>query len=173
MTIFSNTRVVSECGIIMALAGVLSKFELFRLPNEGSISLEMLPLIVLAIRHGVMIGLIAGAIFGGVLKLMISGGMVVHPLQYLLDYPLAFSVLGLAGLARLHKKRTFYLVGSVVLAVSSRFVIHWISGTIYFANFAPPGQPGWLYSLIYNLSHMIPSTILIIILIYPVINRLP
>lgn len=90
-----RTRRITEVGVGVALSTVLSLVVVYRLPQGGSISLgSMVPLWVLARRHGVGTGVLAGALHG---LLQGAMGTVVHPLQGLLDYPLAYAVLGLAG----------------------------------------------------------------------------
>ena len=96
MNVFRDTRVLTEAAIAVALSFVLGLFVLFKMPFGGSVSLEMIPLILLSLRQGRRVGVVAGATYG-LLDLAIDP-FVVHPLQLLLDYPLAFGVLGLAGL---------------------------------------------------------------------------
>jgi thiamine transporter len=74
----------------------------------------------------------------------------------LLDYPIAFAVLGLAGLF----KRNIYLGAAV--GGTARFISHFLTGVIFFGEFAPEGQSVWLYSLTYNLSYMLPDTLICI-----------
>ncbi len=62
-------------------------------------SLELLPLVFVAVRRGVVPGLTAG-LFYGVLQLGLPGAYVLHPAQALLDYPLAFMAVALAGFVR-------------------------------------------------------------------------
>src|SRR4029450_8981349 len=92
---FRDTRVLTEAALAVALAFVLGFVVLFKMPYGGSVSLEMIPLILLALRQGWKVGVVAGAAYG-LLDLAIDP-FVVHPLQLVLDYPLAFGVLGLAG----------------------------------------------------------------------------
>ncbi|MBD0355302.1 MAG: energy-coupled thiamine transporter ThiT, partial [Rubrobacteraceae bacterium] len=96
MNAFRDTRVLTEAALAIALAFVLGFVVLFKMPFGGSVSLEMIPLILLALRQGWKVGIVAGATYG-LLDLAIDP-YVVHPVQLLLDYPLAFGVLGLAGL---------------------------------------------------------------------------
>ena len=51
------------------------------------------------------------------------------------------------------------VVGTVIGGLL-RYLIHFIGGIVFFASYAPEGQPVWLYSLVYNASYMIPSIIL-------------
>ena len=72
--------------------------------------------------------------------------------QVALDYPLAFGCLGLAGF---FQKR--WTLAGVVVCITGRFIMHLISGVLFFASFAPEGMNPWVYSAIYNGSYMIPE----------------
>ena len=48
---------------------------------------------------------------------------------------------------------------AIVLGSALRLYIHWLSGVIFFAQFAGD-QPVWLYSLVYNLTYIWPSAAL-------------
>jgi hypothetical protein len=106
----------------------------------------MVPIFWLAFRRGWKIGIFGGAVFG-VVDLAIDP-FVVNPIQLILDYPLAFAVLGLAGLFQK------YPVIGVIVGVTGRFVSHFASGIIYFANYAPAGMSPIVYSAIYNGTYL-------------------
>ena len=93
-----RTRVLVEIALTVALSAVLSMLAV-RLPINfagGTISLSMVPILVLALRRGVFPGVIAGVLFGCVDYLIEP--FFVAPIQVLLDYPIAFGAVGLAGL---------------------------------------------------------------------------
>ena len=54
---------------------------------------------------------------------------------------------------------TAIIIGTVIGGLL-RYLIHFIGGIVFFAEYAPEGQPVWLYSLVYNGSYIIPATIL-------------
>ena len=83
---FRDTRVLTEAALAVALSFVLGFVVLFKMPYGGSVSLEMIPLILLALRQGWKVGVVAGAVYG-LLDLAIDP-YVVHPVQFILDYPL-------------------------------------------------------------------------------------
>lgn len=167
-----RVRLIVEIALCVALAAVLNLPGLqFRLPINiagGTVSLNMLPIFVLALRRGAGAGIVAGALYGFV-DLLIDP-FVVHPVQLLLDYPIAYGLVGLAGLgsAAWHEQvaRGRMAGGSVValpfllLGATGRFAAHWLSGIIFFGANAPEGQPVWLYSLVYNASYLVPSLLL-------------
>lgn len=131
-----NVRVLTEAALAIALAFVLSFVKLLDLPFGGSISLEMVPLILLALRQGVVPGVLAGVVYG-FLSLLVDP-FIVHPVQVLLDYPIAFGALGLAGLFR---PTTYGTVLGTLMATAARFVAHFLSGVVFFATFAPEVEP--------------------------------
>jgi thiamine transporter len=156
---FLSTKTLAEIIILVALAGALSliSHSFFTLPQGGSINIGMVPILWLALRRGWKIGVFGGAVFG-VVDLAI-GAFIVNPAQLILDYPLAFAALGLAGLF------WKYPVVGVVVGVTGRFVSHFVSGIVYFADYAPPGMSPAVYSAIYNGAYLIPSMIVCAIVI--------
>jgi thiamine transporter len=154
-----STKILAEIIMLVALAGALSliSHSFFSLPQGGSINLGMIPIFWLTIRRGWKIGIFAGAVFG-VVDLAIEP-FIVHPIQLILDYPLAFAVLGLAGFF------LKYPVVGVVVGGIGRFVSHFVSGIVYFADYAPAGMSPVVYSAIYNGTYIIPSIIICAIII--------
>jgi thiamine transporter len=88
-----------------------------------------------------------------------------HPIQVLLDYPIAFGALGLAGLFR-----NYPLVG-VGVGIGGRFMAHFTSGFIFFAEYAPAGMSPILYSAIYNGSYLLGEFIVSAIITYIIVKR--
>lgn len=152
MNAFKDTRVLTEAALAIALAFVLSFITVLQMPLGGSISLAMMPLILLALRQGPWVGLVAGMTYG-LLNLAVEP-VVFHPVQVLLDYPLAFGVLGFAGFFQPDARGA--VIGAVV-AVTARFVCHFVSGSIFFASYAPEGWNPYLYSAAYNAAYLVPS----------------
>lgn len=144
---------------MVALAGALSliSHSFFSLPQGGSINLGMIPIFWLALRRGWKVGIFAGAVFG-VVDLAIEP-FIVHPAQFLLDYPIPFALLGIAGFFQK------YPVVGVAMGGIGRFVSHFISGVVYFAEFAPEGMSPIVYSALYNGTYLIPSIIICVIII--------
>ena len=159
-----KVRILVEGAMSAALALALSYVRLWRMPQGGSITLENVPLFLFALRWGLKAGLGAGSV-AGFLQLIL-GGYVVHPLQGLLDYPLAFASLALTALWRKP------LWGGLALGTLARLFCHVLSGVIFFAAYAPKGTNVWLYSTVYNASFMVPSLILSTIAIYIIWPRI-
>lgn len=173
-----RTRVLTEIAVSVALATVLSLFKI-PLPHliyGGSVSLETLPVLVVACRRGWRAGALAGAGLGVVDFLLKP--VVVHPVQVLLDYPVAFGGLGwAAGLlghvtppsGRLLLVRLRVAAG-ILAGNGVRLSAHFASGIVFFAAYAPAGQPVWLYSLLYNASYLAPQAVFHIVLLQLVIR---
>ncbi len=116
--------------------------------------------------YGPTAGVAAGTIYG-VLQL-VQGAYVVHPIQLLLDYVLPFAVLGIAGF---FKKEKLMPLGAA-LAGLCRFLVHFISGFVFFYMYAPEGQSVFMYNLIYNGSYMLPETVIcVVLLLIPQVRR--
>ncbi|MBW5469980.1 energy-coupled thiamine transporter ThiT [Brevibacillus formosus] len=155
--------ILLEMAMMAALAIVFGQIKVFEMPQGGSVSLVMVPIALIAVRRGLAAGVITGLVVG-FLQLLL-GSTVVHPVQLLLDYPLAFGVLGLAGLFRLSgyegtKQRIMVLWSGLFIGVIGRFVCHFLSGIIWFGSYAPEGIPAWKYSLFYNITYLLPEMII-------------
>jgi thiamine transporter len=163
-----RTRVLVEMALTLGLAWVLARFVVFRMPTGGTISLGMLPLFVFALRRGLKPGLLAGALYG-VLDLTVDP-FIFNWAQVVLDYPLAYMMIGSAGAlsvpwhravaeGRMGRAVWTVAVPAIVLGSALRFAMHWWSGVVFFGSFAGD-QPVWLYSALYNLAYIGPSLLL-------------
>lgn len=162
---------VAEIAIAIALAVVLSMIKVYHLPMGGSVTAgSMIPILLLALRRGPRIGLVTAVLYG--VAQFIEGPYVVHPAQVLLDYPLAFGALGLAGIfASQVEKAKVYAVAGAAVGIAGRFVCHFISGIIFFASYAPEGMNPWVYSALYNGSYLLPEFIISAVLMYILVKR--
>jgi thiamine transporter len=164
----NKTRILVETGLTIALAYVLGRIVVYKLPQGGSVSLEMVPIMVFALRRGVAPGVVAGALYG-LLNYTIDPVPPVHWVQFFIDYPLAHGLVGLAGLGAAAWRRVStgpvlrgaltVVVPFVLLAAGARLGAHFLSGLVFFGAYAPPGQPVWLYSLVYNATYMVPAAL--------------
>lgn len=158
-----RTSLVAEMALTLALAAVLSRLAPWQMPYGGSVSLDMLPLIVFAVRRGPVAGIAIGAAYGFVDFLfepyfLPGATLAAQAAQVALDYPVAFGAVGLAGLARRLPPAWAGATGGLVGACA-RFGCHFLSGFLFFSAFAPAGQSPALYSLAYNALYMVPSGI--------------
>lgn len=159
-------QMLMEIAIFASLGVVFDLLIPFKMPQGGSVSLAMLPIFVMAFRHGVIGGVVTGALVGTI-QLMFAP-QILTVIQPLLDYTIAFGVVGLSGLfARQVKKAAAtgkngrlmaIVLGATLLGAGLRYVCHVISGIVFFAEYAEgPVVP---YSLIYNATYMVPSYLL-------------
>ena len=159
-----QTKIVAEVVVSVALAYALNMIVMFRMPQGGSVTaVSMVPLLWLALRRGVRVGVIGGIIFG--IVDMFPQPFVVHPVQFLLDYPLAFGALGLAGFFQRHP------IGGVVSGITGRFVCHFIAGVVFFGMYAPEGMSPIVYSAIYNGSYLIVELVFSVVVMYILVKR--
>ncbi len=167
-----SLRLLTEGAIFLALAIVLNALKLFHLPNGGSVDLAMLPVFIYALRWGVRPGLLVGFLFG-LLQMLIDGAIAWGWQSLLLDYLVAFTPLGLAGLFRGRGRGIF---AGVVLGAALRFVVHYISGVTIYAILVPTPLFGYtftspaFYSLVYNGSYMLINTVFCLVIL-TILNR--
>jgi thiamine transporter len=156
---FKNPRVLAEMAIFTALATVLSTIVIYVMPQGGSITLaSMVPIIWLAIRRGPKVGLTAAVIYGCIQFAILP--YAIDPIQVLLDYMLAFGVLGVAGLF------PKWPIMGAALGVSLRFVMSFISGAVYWAPIYAPNVDPLIYSAVYNGSYMLPELVITVFAIF-------
>uniref|UniRef100_A0A7C2H4Y1 Thiamine transporter n=1 Tax=Dictyoglomus thermophilum TaxID=14 RepID=A0A7C2H4Y1_DICTH len=257
-----SIRMLTEGALSIALSLLLWYLRIGAMPQGGSISLQMLPLFVFALRWGAIPGILVGLTYGVIHSL--QDMYVVHWLQYLLDYPVAFGLIGLSGVVKnikiskiityiiaivfllgtigfvinisselpqaqktledlkvklqtatgedktkieedikdLEFKLKWYPVSRIVLIIAGilgtvlliyggyirktqepielgvfigglgRLFAHFLSGVIFFSQYAPPGTPAWIYSLIYNLFVVVPSTFVCLPFVLIIVQRL-
>ncbi len=149
-----NAKALAYGAVAVALAFVLSYIKIFRMPNSGSVTVaSMLPLMLYSAAFGVGPGLLVGAVDG--LLQYLQGGWFVHPIQFLLDYVLAYGLVGLAGvyryLPKVWKKWNLYI--AMAIGAAARAVSATLAG-IFFWETAP-----WA-SLVYNGAYLVPDTLI-------------
>lgn len=166
-----NTRIrfITEMGIFIALGLVFDflagLYFSFAWLNGGSISIAMLPIFMMSLRYGLKGGILSGVAIGALQILWAGNSAIIHWAQALLDYPLAYGSVGLAGLF-VHKIRNqeknniklIYIGIAILVGGTIRTVLHIISGYVAF-------EVPWGASAVYNLGYMVPSTILCLIII--------
>lgn len=153
-----SLKILVEGAICTAMSVALSFVKLFSMPQGGSISLALLPLVVFALKRGAAPGVTAG-FATGVLRLFL-GAYMVHPVQALLDYPLAYAAAGLAGFFP-HRK---YL--GVLLGLFANMLCAVLSGVVFFGSYAPQGVNVWVYSIVYNGTTAVPEAVICCALVY-------
>lgn len=169
-TTMTKTRRLVECAILVAMATVLSVLKLAELPYGGSVTMaSLLPLVILAWRHGPLWGFGAGLSFGVIQQLL-----GLKNLSYFttwqsivaiifLDYLLAFATPALVGFFRRVGSQQTGMTCGALAACLLRYVFHVISGATVWAGLSIPDKAALGYSLIYNATYMIPETIVLLL----------
>lgn len=172
MNTSSKVRIMVEGAMLIAMAYVLSLIKFYELPQGGSITLEMLPLVVMGLRNGTKWGCLTGLVHGliqmilGFSNVLYCSTLIAQIGCILLDYLLAFTVLGLApAFAVPFKNRMAGAVFGSVIAGLLRFLCSFLSGWLLWGSYAPEGMGAVAYSLGYNGSYMIPDIIITAILV--------
>ena len=162
-TFHLRVRALCEGAIMVALAFVLSFVKLYELPNGGSLTPAMFPILLFALRFGLGRGLLAAFVFG-LLQLIFDGAYAWGWQSMLLDYLVAFTPLGLAGV---FKGKAWGIFPGTVVGCLGRYLVHHISGVTIYRIIEPTAIPGFgtydnphLYSLVYNGVYMIPNMLL-------------
>jgi thiamine transporter len=149
-----NSRRIANAAMCIAIAYVLSCIKLYKMPQGGSITpASMLPLVMFSVACGPVQGFMAGCAYG--LLELLQDPYIIHPIQMLVDYPLAFGFIALGGLVNfipMHK--AVKLPAAVLLGSIGRYAMAVLSGTVFFAEYAPVGQSALIYSLGYNLLYL-------------------
>lgn len=157
-------RALCEGALFVALAQILSFFKLFPdMVNGGAITFAMFPICLYALRWGVGRGLLAGFVLG-LLQLLMDSAYAWGWQSMILDYLLAFTPLGLAGLFR---GKQWGIFPGIAVGCAGRFLIHYISGVTIYRITVPTEVLGFgtfddaqLYSLVYNGAYMLPCMVL-------------
>ena len=93
----ATTKQIAEEGVLLALAFVLNLIKIPVGPTGGSINFQMLPLMIIALRHGPAHGFVAGGIVYGLITCLTDGyGFATYPFDYLIG----FGSVALMGLFR-------------------------------------------------------------------------
>ena len=168
----SRIRVHALCegAILLALAIVLnylSKVVFANMPNGGSVSLAMFPILFFAHRWGLGQGLLIGFAYG-LLDMLLGGGYAWGWQSILLDYLVAYTALGLGGV---FKGKSWGIFPGIVLGCLARFLVHYISGITLYRILEPTEISGFgvftnphVYSLVYNGVYMVPNTLIALVI---------
>lgn len=162
----TRVRMLCEGALLVAAAQILSYVKFLELPNGGSLTPAMFPVLLFAVRWGWKDGLLGGLVLG-ILQFMFDGGFALGWQSILGDYLLAFTALGLAGVFR---GRRWGIFAGTVLGCAGRFLVHYVVGATIWAGYMP-GEflsmtmtSPWFYSLLYNGVYMLPNMALALVI---------
>ncbi|GIO25966.1 energy-coupled thiamine transporter ThiT [Ornithinibacillus bavariensis] len=181
-----RTLFLVEVAIFTAFALLLDiiPFLSFKIWGQGgSISFAMIPVFIVAFRWGMKGGLLSGFLWG-ILQIALGVADMYFFWQIVIEYGLAFTVLGFAGAvskpvqqaikAGNIKKSFVYIMAGVFIGSALRFLCHFYAGIVFFAQWMPEGWSNiWIYSLVYNISYMFPSFILCTIIVFFLFSKQP
>ncbi len=169
----SFSKALVESALMVAVATILSLIKLVNLPYGGSVTIGCsLPLIIISYRHGLKWGILSGFVFGVIQQLLgINTLSFVTTWQsilavILLDYIIAFSIIGLGGIFRGKLSQPTALLSGTILISVLRYACHVISGATVWAGLSIPTQAALLFSFGYNATYMVPETIVTSVLAY-------
>lgn len=149
-----DSKSISYAAICIAMSFALSYIKFFEMPQGGSLTLaSLVPLLLYSYMFGTKKGVLAGLIYG-VLQ-AVQDPWIIHPAQFLLDYPIAFAAIGLGGifgeLKALEKLPQVKFALGAIVAGLLRYISHLLSGVFAFNSYAADhGLNAWIYSLGYN-----------------------
>ena len=163
-------RALCEGAVMLAVAIVLnrlSKVVFANMPNGGSVTLAMFPILFYAHRWGLRQGLLMGFAYG-LLDMLLDGGYAWGWQSILLDYLVAYTALGLGGV---FKGKSWGIFPGITLGCLARFSVHHLSGITIYKILVPTEITGFgvfsnphIYSLVYNGVYMIPNTVIALVI---------
>ena len=148
-----DSKGIVYAALCIAMSFALSYIRFLQLPQGGSITLaSLLPLMVFSYMYGIRKGVMAGVIYG--FLQFIQAPWFTHPVQFLLDYPIAFGAIGLAGMFKDMKLFEKYPVVQILLGgvvgVIIRYFSHVVSGIFVFGSSDPENYGAVAWSFLYN-----------------------
>lgn len=163
-----------EATMLAAFAMVLDFLPSIKIASGISISFAMVPVFVVALRWGWKAGFFSGFLWG-ILQIVLGEASILHPVQAVIEYFLAFMMVGASGffaktiqlqLMNQQKKAVIKtIVFSLFVACVLRYFWHFIAGFYFFASFAPKEMSPVVYSLVINGTTMILTFILCVIVL--------
>lgn len=162
------THKLTESAVLLALGTVLSFVKLLDLPAGGSITLcSMLPILLISYRFGMGFGFLSGFIYSiiqllsGLKTLSYATSAMAAVAIILLDYIVAFTVIGLGGIFRkIFKNQTTALTVGMAFVCILRYICHTISGCTVWAGLSIPTEDALIYSIGYNATYMLPELLI-------------
>ena len=165
-----RTRALTEGAIMLALAVVLnylSHMIFASMPQGGSITLAMFPILFYAHRWGVGRGALMGFAYG-LVDMLIGGGYAWGWQSILLDYLVAYTALCIGGV---FQGRAWGIFPGIALGCVGRFAVHYFSGVTLYRIIQPTAVEGFgvfanphVYSLVYNGVYMLPNLVIALVI---------
>ncbi len=162
-----DTKTLVMGSLCLGLAFILSFIKLWEMPQGGSITLaSALPIILFGYIYGWKPGFIVAFTYS-ILQMIQSPGYVMNIPQALLDYVIAFTILGIAGCFR----KNIFL--GTISAYVLRYFAHVVAGLIWYQQYNATSFSGTAYCFLYNLVFLLPELcICLVILAVPSVRKL-
>ena len=193
-----SVKVLCEIAIFAAIGFVLDILQsgIWKgaFVNGGSIGIAMVPVFIISYRRGLVPGILCGLLLsliqmlGGIYIMNAQTGWksTIGPfIQIMLDYVLAYTVVGFAGaFSRMYKnaksskiKYTAIIVGCI-LGGMLKYFCHVLSGGLFWLGdgsykFLGIANSSWLYSFVYNGAFSIPNIIICTIIMVIIAKAYP
>ncbi len=150
-------------------------------PNGGTVSFVLVPLVLIGLFCGPIWGLVLCTAFGGI-DIFLGGGMGYHWLSLLLDYFVAYGLVGLTGFFSklFYQKRSWVPIVAVTIGGLLQFLGSFFSGIIVWTSaFDATGviTPDFsleaiTFSITYNGGYMLPSVALCVVVMAMILKPL-
>ncbi|MDR2977689.1 MAG: energy-coupled thiamine transporter ThiT [Streptococcaceae bacterium] len=160
----SKIQALAETAVFVAIALILSIVSI-NYAQTFYVELTVVPLLLLAIRRGLIWGLAAGLLYG-LLAIVLGEVTPLSAAQAFLEYVVAPISLGVSGIFNTKSVLTFSKVlYATLLGVSVKYFFHFIAGIVFWSQYAWKGWSAWIYSLVTNgLSGILTAAAALIIL---------
>lgn len=178
-----SLQAMIEAAIFAAFSMVLDLLPSIKVTSGISLSFAMMPIFVVAFRWGFMASVLSGFIWSLLQLVTGDANDILNPVQGIIEYPVAFSFIGFAGLLRPliqnssclgHKgAMSVWMSLSVLVGSTARYFWHFIAGIVFWGSYAPAGQSAFMYSLIVNGGTMIGNTVLCAAITVVLFNAAP
>lgn len=175
-------QILIEAAILAAAAMVLDLLPSIQLAAGISVSFAMVPVFIVALRWGWKAGIFSGFLWG-VLQIVTGDATILHPIQAIVEYLLAFAMVGVAGffasiiqeqLEQQRKKAVLVTVGIAIFVASfARYFWHFVAGYYFWGSYAPEGMSAIWYSFVVNGTTMILTFILCAIVLIALVSVSP
>ena len=165
MNTSGKTRALVEGALMVAAAEALGYIKIWHMPEGGSVSLMMLPIVLYGLRWGLRNGLLAGLALG-IIDFMLGGGIAIGWQSILGDYVIACTLIGLAGVG--HRKGLPGVILGGVAGCLGRFAAVWVTGATLWGEYmydiyGLPMTNEWVYSFLYNLPTLVAGVLTVIV----------
>lgn len=170
-----NSRILVESALMIALTAVLeiifSNLNIALFPQGGSVSISMIPIVVLTLRRGFKVGFVAGLIYGVFQFILPITVWYLTPVQYAFDYVFPYVALSAIGIVKDMNLKTIGI--GIVLVGVLKYASHVIAGIAFWGEYAPEGFNAVTWSLYYNATYSVPSIIITAIVLVLMVKRYP